>query len=472
MSISNPEINTPFKYLSDEAIETQIRQTLQIAQSNGNGRDLPVPVIITLEFDKIDILSWLQSVNQTPKVYWCSRDNGFEIGGIGSTITVTTQDPELLPKKLALIEEMIHNSPENSKIGFIGGTNFDLTSKKNSNWQNFPTLWFVLPEVFIHRQNDSYFISISSLFDNGRSIADLKLDLMNKIKSLDFSNGKVVEASWPKVLSRTNYPEWPEWQTNVQESLKKIKDREIEKVVLARRTDLKFSHQISWEKVVRAFKKRNKNCFIYCFQPIDGVNFLGATPERLFKTKGRTLLSEAVSGTIPRSESPVEDMESGNYLLNSEKNLHEHEFVVDAIKKIKNRLCDNIYAQPSPSLLKLTNVHHLYTRISGKLRDNVSTYDILSTLHPTPAVGGTPRSKALNLINKLEPFDRGWYAAPIGIICRDWSEIVIALRSVLLVGNSARIFAGAGIVQGSEPRAEWDELESKISIALDILNEK
>ena len=76
------------------------------------------------------------------------------------------------------------------------------------------------------------------------------------------------------------------------------------------------------------------------------------------------------------------------------------------------------------------------------------------------------------MINKLEPFDRGWYAAPIGIICRDWSEIVIALRSVLLVGNSARIFAGAGIVQGSEPRAEWDELESKISIALDILNEK
>lgn len=472
MNKTDLDIFTPLKEFSGSAITNQAKEAFHYVQQNGNGRNLPIPIVISLELDEVDILSWLRSSNQNPKMYWCSRDNGFEIGGVGSIFTVATQDPSLIPEKLAFIEKILQSTPENTNIGFIGGAHFDLTLGENSSWPNFPTFRYVLPEVFIHRQQDTYTISISLLIENGISFEELNLTMLSKFKSLKFINGEEIGSEFPQVISKINYPEWPEWKNNIEVSLRKIQDQELEKVVLARRTDLQFSFPIDWVNVIRSFKKQNKNCFVYCFQPRKDVTFLGATPERLFKIKSRTLFSEAVSGTISRSSNIVEDEESANYLLNSEKNLREHEFVVDGIKKIKNRLCDNIYAQTSPSLLKLTNVFHLYTRISGKLREGISIYDVLSTLHPTPAVGGTPQLDALELIHKLEPFERGWYAAPIGIISREWSEMVVALRSVLLDGDCAQIFAGAGIVQGSQPQAEWNELESKISIALEILNGK
>ena len=248
--------------LSESAIADKVREAYQFAQQNGNGRDFPTPIVISLELEKIDILSWLQSVNQSPKMYWCSRDNGFEIGGVGSTLTVATQNPDLIPEKFAFIEKILHNSAEHTNIGFIGGTNFEFTSTKNSNWPNFPTMRYILPEIFIHRQKDTFKISISSLIENGISFEDLKIALINKIKSLNFTSEQKVDLPFPRVISKINYPEWSGWKRNVDESLKRIREKKLDKVVLARRTDLQFSRRIYWEKVVRSFKEKNKNCFI------------------------------------------------------------------------------------------------------------------------------------------------------------------------------------------------------------------
>lgn len=163
-----------------------------------------------------------------------------------------------------------------------------------------------------------------------------------------------------------------------------------------------------------------------------------------------------------------DDHQLGLDLLHSDKNLREHRFVAESIKKMFDELCDNTGAQPNPRLLKLARIQHLYSKISGRLKKEISLFDIITNMHPTPAVGGTPKDVTVEIIDKLEPFDRCWYAGPVGFISQNEVEIVVTLRSLLLSRNRALLFAGAGIVAGSEADLEWRELESKISIPLQI----
>ena len=122
-----------------------------------------------------------------------------------------------------------------------------------------------------------------------------------------------------------------------------------------------------------------------------------------------------------------------------------------------------------PGILTLPNGHHLITKFQGQLKDGINDEDILQFLHPTPALGGTPRKQAMDIIRKLEGFSRGWYGAPIGYVGLDWAEFVVGIRSGLVRGKNLSVFAGAGIVQGSEAQAEWDEVENKISNFIKII---
>ena len=127
-----------------------------------------------------------------------------------------------------------------------------------------------------------------------------------------------------------------------------------------------------------------------------------------------------------------------------------------------NPLCETLGIDALPSEMTLAQGRHLVSRIEGLLAEGVTTLDILETLHPTPAVGGTPRPDALDAIRRLEPFDRGWYAGPVGWIGPDAAEFAVALRCGLVWPRRLSLFSGAGIVSGSTPEAEWDEIEHKI----------
>ncbi len=120
--------------------------------------------------------------------------------------------------------------------------------------------------------------------------------------------------------------------------------------------------------------------------------------------------------------------------------------------------------EPSPpTILKLNHLQHLYNQLTGQLKEHIDDGDIINELHPTPAVGGFPREAALEQIGWLEPFDRGWYAAPVGWISEDAAEFVVAIRSGLVAGQQLHLYSGAGIVEGSSPSKEWEEIENKIS---------
>jgi len=211
------------------------------------------------------------------------------------------------------------------------------------------------------------------------------------------------------------------------------------------------------------------NSFHFCFQPEHGLAFIGATPERLYGRVGRTLRSEAIAGTRPNGATAAETARLGYELLHSEKDVREHVFVREQIRQQLAPLCSTLVVAPEPALLKLTRRQHLWTPISGQLHDHVDDADILSRLHPTSAVGGEPTARALQHIAELEPFDRGWYAGPLGWIAHGSAEFAVAIRSGLVDGAQLALYSGAGIVPGSTADGEWDEIENKISDFVNIL---
>ncbi|PSQ98457.1 MAG: isochorismate synthase, partial [Bacteroidetes bacterium SW_7_64_58] len=197
-------------------------------------------------------------------------------------------------------------------------------------------------------------------------------------------------------------------------------------------------------------------------RPADGPAFVGASPERLFRREGRTVVSEAVAGTRPRGETEEEDAALRRELLQNPKERREHAFVEDAIRSDLEQVCTAVRSPNGTGELALARGRHLHSRITGTLRSETSTTDLLEVLHPTPAVGGVPTDNAVAAIRAQEPFDRGWYAGPVGWVGRDAAEFAVALRAGLVEDNQIALFSGAGIVEGSTPEREWEEIEQKI----------
>ena len=190
---------------------------------------------------------------------------------------------------------------------------------------------------------------------------------------------------------------------------------------------------------------------------------MGTTPERLFKLEGRDITSEVIAGTRPRSENVETDRAYSEALLHSEKDQREHDIVRKAMRQKLHLLCDHLEIQDDAELLLLERKQHLISRISGRLAKGKNGADLLTSLHPTPAVGGYPRENALREIRRLEPFSRGWYASPVGWVSENACEFAVAIRSGLVQDSKVSVYSGAGIVAGSDPREEWQEIENKIS---------
>jgi menaquinone-specific isochorismate synthase len=279
-----------------------------------------------------------------------------------------------------------------------------------------------------------------------------------------------IPESHPSVfLLRRNIPEKQEWIRNIETALAILKNGKAEKIVLGRSTMLLFSTAPNPFTLLSQLKAIEPFAYHFYFQPEHNSAFIGASPERLYKRQGQTIESEAVAGTCSRGTTVEEDKQFGEALLRSQKENCEHRFVCNDIESILQNLCCHVEVSSGVRLLKQTRVQHLYSQIHGKLRERVLDMDLIKRLHPTPAVGGSPRNIALQVIEALEPFDRGWFAGPVGWIGPDSAEFAVGIRSAVVNNKMLRLFAGAGVVQGSVPQLEWDELETKIGVFMDAL---
>ncbi|HWR98005.1 MAG TPA: isochorismate synthase, partial [Candidatus Methanoperedens sp.] len=267
----------------------------------------------------------------------------------------------------------------------------------------------------------------------------------------------------PAVLERADRPDRAAWVAAVEGALARIERGPLQKVVLARRTDFRLAEAPDPFLLLHRLRAANPEGFHFAFSPEGGATFLGVSPERLYRREGRHILSEAVAGTRRRGDSEREDQAIGDALLDSEKDRREHRFVADTVGRGLGELCRSYRADPEISLLKLSRIQHLRRGFEGTLRGQVDDVAIVAALHPTPAVAGNPTAAAVAEIAQREPFSRGWYAGPLGWVDPRGADFTVAIRSGLLSGSRLALFTGAGIVRGSRPIAEWEELENKLA---------
>ena len=340
------------------------------------------------------MIPWLAKEPSFPKLFWKDRDTEEAIVAAGATHT-------------------LHEIPLSQTLPYFGGTSFT-NKRKDALWNEFPPTYFFSPKIL--------------------------------------KTGKVDTAlrPLPKPVKRSDTPDLGDWEKKVAHALLRIERKEVDKVVMGRRTTLFFNDWIDPLEVVQSLIPNAQRTTVFCLQLAPHLAFIGASPEKLYVRKGNTLLTEACAGTIP--------LNSGKH---TEKNLREFAFVKQFIHAELSPLCTS-YAWEDDSVIRTAFVEHLYNRFCGTLKEVHADAYLIQLLHPTPAMAGFPRTEALRLIEEEEPFERGWYASPLGWVGQEESNFTVGIRSALIVGKEMHLFAGAGIVKGSNSKKEWEELNLKI----------
>jgi menaquinone-specific isochorismate synthase len=274
---------------------------------------------------------------------------------------------------------------------------------------------------------------------------------------------------WP--AARRLADPWPTaglegWRAAVTAALEAIGAGRLDKVVLAREAAVEAERPFPRVELLRRLRERSgSSTFLYA-----SGGFVGASPELLVRRQGRVATSRPMAGTVPRGASAAAEAAGLARLTGSPKEAVEHRLVVDAVAEGLAKVADRVEVG-RPEVVRLATVAHLATAVTADLTGPLPTaLELAGLLHPTPAVGGSPRDAALAAIAELEPFDRGCYAGPVGWV--DWTgdgEWAVALRCAALDGRRARLLAGAGIVPGSDPDAEWAETEDKLRAMLEVL---
>jgi len=249
----------------------------------------------------------------------------------------------------------------------------------------------------------------------------------------------------------------PEWAHAVGVAVSRIRAGALRKVVLARDVFATAGGPFGVRGVLQRLAARYPGCYTFAC-----ANLFGATPELLVRRDGSEVTALILGGTAPRGAGPAGDAELAAALLASAKNTEEHAYAVASVRDALAPLCAELDIPSHPSLLKLANLHHLGTAVRGTLARDRSALSLAGALHPPAAVCGTPAETALELIRELEQMERGRYAGPVGWLDANGNgEFGIALRCAELAGQRARLFAGCGIVAGSDPVAEVAETEVK-----------
>ncbi|WP_066057616.1 isochorismate synthase [Robertmurraya korlensis] len=349
----------------------------------------------------------------------------------------------------------------------FGGFSFDPLKEKTNRWAQFSHSLFHIPKYLVSVIKGEYFLTTNIICTAEDDEALYEVIDQERKAIL----GGMEEESLPGLANLSTVTEVnPEgWKKRVSEVVELLKAGTMKKVVLARELRLQFEEQIPVEPVIMNLLEEQRESFVFAFES-KGDCFIGASPERLVKKVKKDVYSTCLAGSIARGKSLKEDEELGNELLSDEKNLNEHQFVVDMIKEAMDKVCHEVRIPARPQLMKMKHIQHLYTPVVGVANEESSLLQLVNLLHPTPALGGLPRKEAVQSIRTMEDLDRGMYAAPIGWIDFDGNgEFAVAIRSGLLQGDEASLFAGCGIVKDSDVESEYHETNIKFRPMLSAL---
>ncbi|WP_409302318.1 isochorismate synthase MenF [Peribacillus sp. SCS-155] len=351
----------------------------------------------------------------------------------------------------------------------FGGFSFDHHKSNSELWDQFGDNLFYIPRFMLSKVKGQAYLTTNFICSPGDEIQAF-IKMVNERDT--YINSKFVPAYSNPLLIEQAEIKPAEWIESVSGAIDHIKQSDVDKLVLAREMRLKFEAQLQSEMVLDRLMKEQEKSFIFSLE-VGSEFFVGASPERLIKKTANVLFSACLAGSIARGKNEQEDDALGEALLHDEKNLKEHQYVVSMIQDAMINTCEVVEVPRSPILLKNRHIQHLYTPVEGRAKQDVSIFDILYKLHPTPALGGLPQEKALIWIRENEDLERGFYAAPLGWIDAGGNgEFAVAIRSGLVQGNEASLFAGCGIVADSKPESEYQETSIKFKPMLSALGGK
>ena len=346
----------------------------------------------------------------------------------------------------------------------FGGFAFRSDFRLDNTWSIYAPAIFALPHYQLAVQGGQSWLTINTQIpedeDSAALAPDLEAALQAKAAELLASDNAATRKQ--SAIQSINYPmTYDQWARMTEAATEGIRAGQLNKVVLARAAELRFSGRIRPLPILRYLAREYADCIRFHFEPRPYHAFYGASPELLAALSGKRLQTMALAGSIGRGKNGDDDQALGKALMQSEKDLYEHDIVVMKMRDRLQPFVEGLASAPM-QLLKLSNIQHLHTPLHASLKRKTGILPLIEALHPTPALGGDPREKALGLIRELEPIPRGWYGAPIGWLdARLDGEFAVAIRSAVAQEQRAWIYAGAGIVSDSQPEAEWAETALK-----------
>lgn len=430
---------------------------------------MPGPILqLRVPIEEIEPLAWLQAQSHMTQYYWADREHTFEMAGSGEADIVAPNGGETnAASPFRTMRRRLPPHPRGPR--YYGGFRFHPGPTRGERWRAFRDYRFVLPRFEIIRSGGCCYFACNALAGNAetnRNALEATLDQLNRLRPP--APAAIPDA--PRVHSRVDSPDKPAWSALMRKTLHALDTTPLEKVVLARETCFETDGALDSVSLLRRLVQHTEKSFDFCFHPAPDRAFIGASPERLYRRVQSYVQSEAVAATRRRGGTDEEDARLGEELLNDEKSRREHRYVVNMLRETLGGLCRTVHSGEEPSLLQLRNCQHLYLPVEGFLNEPWDDAALIAALHPTPAVGGTPRDRALRWIADNEPFDRGIYASPVGWVGPDAAEFCVAIRSGLVQKDRLALYNGAGIVAGSDPDEEWAELENKMANFLQVLS--
>ncbi len=389
-----------------------------------------------------------------------------QLGGVGEAWTCRVRGAQGLARLRegldalwARVEAVGEAPPVAPRV--FGGLAFAAGGAAEPEWTGFGDGAFVLPRWTVGDDGEVPFVSFAV---DGAGITDVAAEAARACAELDGLLDRRGARREPPRWLGVEHADEAAWKRAVERVREEIAAGRLSKAVLARRSTVRLAGPVDEAAVLGCLRARFPSCTCFKFRR-GAAAFLGATPERLFEKRGRRVSTEALAGSID-ARAPG----AAEALLGSAKDRSEHAFVVDDVVRRLLPLATSVRVSEHPEIRALRHVLHMRTPIEADVRGDVHAVDLLGALHPTPAVGGVPTDEALSCIERLEPVPRGWYAGPIGWIdARGDAEVMVALRSGLLHGDRAWVYAGAGIVEGSDPDAEWEEAALKMRALIEAL---
>ncbi len=407
----------------------------------------------------------------SPRTFWAAPDEATVVGS-GAAVTIRNDGDDRFRAVREAADNLfsvgdVHAGALAARPRLFGGFSFHDEHVGTGPWGGYPAAKFILPRMQVTYVDDEAWVTVNGVETTPETVTR-KLEA--EAKRLRGLPETAVDGATPGVSSCTRTTSETEWRNSVTTATQRITAGELQKVVLAQALRASLSEPLSMPETLSRLGRRYPDCYRFLFEPDDGTGgFFGATPERLVGRHGRTVETGALAGTTGRGDTPEEDEWLAAELLTDDKNVHEHELVSDAVCEQLTPYTASI-RRGERSIRRLATVQHIETPITAELADDEHVLTLVEALHPTPAVGGLPPDEALETIRDTEPFERGWYAAPVGWFdAAGYGSFAVAIRSAVARGDAATLFAGVGIVEDSDPDREWDEVQLKYRPILDEL---